>query len=153
MSSKPVVSTTKSTGRSVCPVRYSSSSGRVRSPRRIMRHIAFCAVALACAAPAVAAEPSAFATLADKYWDEELARSPAFATQMGIHRYDDQLIDLSAPAIKKYAAAQKEWLRKFGAIDTTRLSRDEAIDLQIVEQQARSAIVEIEVYRRWRRLP
>jgi uncharacterized protein (DUF885 family) len=118
-----------------------------------MRYIAFCAVALACAAPAVAAEPSAFATLADRYWDEELARSPAFATQVGIHRYDDQLIDLSAQAIKKYAAAQKEWLRKFAAVDATKLSRDEAIDLQIVEHEAKAAIVDIEVYRRWRRLP
>ncbi|MCU1278918.1 MAG: hypothetical protein JWM53_2464 [bacterium] len=116
-----------------------------------MRHIAFAVVALACARPAVAGEP--FAALADRYWDEELARSPAFATQMGVHSYDDQLIDLSADAIKKYAAAQKEWLRRFGAVDKSKLLPNEAIDLELVEHQAKSAVVDIEVYRRWRRLP
>jgi uncharacterized protein (DUF885 family) len=116
-----------------------------------MRHIAVAAVALAWASSAVAAEP--FAALADRYWDEELARSPAFATQMGVHRYDDQMLDLSAAAIKKYAAAQKQWLQRFAAVDASKLSRDEAIDLELVKHEAAAAIADIEVSHRWRRLP
>ncbi|MCU1280884.1 MAG: hypothetical protein JWM53_4430, partial [bacterium] len=127
-----------------------------------MRHLAVAVAvavgALAGASPAVAAEPSPkeqqkLAKLADQYWDEELARSPAFATQQGVHKYDDKMIDLSAAAIRGYAAAQKEWLRRFGTVEAARLSRDEAIDLELMKQQARSAIVDIELVRRWRRLP
>jgi uncharacterized protein (DUF885 family) len=118
-----------------------------------MRHFVVAVVALAWAASSPALASESFAQLADRYWDEELARNPAFATQMGVHRYDDKLYDLSAAAIQKYAAAQKEWLRKLGAVDATRLSASDAIDLEIVKHQARAAVVDIEVVRRWRRLP
>ncbi len=123
-----------------------------------MRHIAVALVTLACAPPLFAAEPApsaqaAFEQLADQFWDAELAHNPEFATQVGVHRYDDKLIDLSAAAIHEYVAAQKQWLRRFAAVDAAKLSRDDAIDLEVLKHQARSAIVDLEVYRRWRRLP
>lgn len=116
-----------------------------------MRHLVV-AVALIGAAPALAAEPS-FATLADQFWDEALADDPAFATQSGIHKYDDKIIDLSKPAIDKRIANDKAWKQRLAAVDAGKLSRDERIDLALLQHVVDSDLVSLEVYRRWRRLP
>jgi uncharacterized protein (DUF885 family) len=119
-----------------------------------MRHLAAVLALASLSSPAVAAEPpSSFVKLADQYWDAELVHNPAAATALGVHTYDTKLIDLSAPAIKKYIAAQKQWQRRFAAVDASKLAPDEAIDLAVVQQAVRAALVDLEVYRRWRRLP
>ncbi len=119
--------------------------------RRLLLLLLVSFLALACV-PAAASEPT-FAKLVDRYWDEELARNPASATALGIHRFDDKVIDLSAAAIGRYLAAQKQWGTRLAAVDTKKLSPAEAIDLAVVQAQVRSAIVDLEEVRRWHRLP
>ena len=108
-------------------------------------------LALACV-PASASEPT-FAKLVDQFWDEELAHNPASATALGVHTFDDKLIDLSAAAIGRYLAAQKAWSAKLAAVDAKKLSPAEVIDLAVVKAQVRASIVDIEEVRRWHRLP
>ncbi|MDB4966842.1 MAG: hypothetical protein JWN44_2531 [Myxococcales bacterium] len=114
--------------------------------------LSLAALALLGATPAFAAEDS-FVKLADQYWDEEAARDPGRATELGIHTYDDKLTDFSAAAVAKYVARQKEWLTRFGAVDGTKLGPVDAIDLELCKQSARRRLVELEEHRRWRRLP
>jgi uncharacterized protein (DUF885 family) len=109
-------------------------------------------VALACATPAVAAEDS-FAAFADPYWDEQLVHDPAWATQKGIHTYDDKLKDMSAAAVKKYVARQKEWLGALTSIEPSKLSHADAVDLAVLQAHVREELVDLESVRRWRRLP
>ncbi len=115
-----------------------------------MRHFAF-ALALVGATPALAA-PS-FQALTDQFWDAQLAVDPAFATQSGIHTYDDKLVDLSKAAIERRIADDKSWQQKLAAVDASKLSRDDAIDLEAMRHTVDSDLVSLTVYRRWRRLP
>src|SRR5947209_12585765 len=149
MSSKPVVSTTKSTGRSVCPVRYSSSSARA-SRRRLMRHIAVAFVLLS-ATPSLAAD--SFPALADEFWDAELAFDPGLATDKGVHRYDDRLQDLSQPSVQAWVDKLHAFDKRFAAVDARTLPAAEAIDLATVRQQIQSSLVFWTVTRDWRRRP
>ena len=107
--------------------------------------------ALLCAAPSFAAE--SLGALADRYWDEELARDPATATQAGVHRYDDKLIDMSAAAVQAYLAQQKQWLARFSAVDKRALSPADAVDLEVLRRHCMEHIVALEVTRGWQRRP
>jgi uncharacterized protein (DUF885 family) len=109
-------------------------------------------VALAATTPALAADAS-FTKLADEFWDQALADDPAMATQAGVHKYDDKLIDLSKAAIDKRIADAKQWKKRLAAVDASKLSRDEAIDLLTLQHSVDSDLVSLDVYRRWRRLP
>ena len=101
--------------------------------------------------PAVAAEP--FAKLADRYWDEALARDPAFATGAGIHDFDDKLPDYSPAAFAKLIARLHEWQTIFDGVDNKGLTRDEAIDLQVLKLTVREQLAQTELRRAWQRLP
>jgi uncharacterized protein (DUF885 family) len=117
-----------------------------------MRHLAV-VVALVAATPALAAESTPFVKLADQFWDEQLAFDPSTATYQGVHTYDDRVQDLSAASVDKRVAQLRAWAERFAAVDATRLSRDEAIDLATVKQQVKSGLVFFTVTRDWRRRP
>lgn len=116
-----------------------------------MRSLATAVVLLASATPAFAADP--FPALADRFWDATLAFDPSFATDKGIHRYDDRLQDLSAPSVQAWIATLREWDKRFAAIDAHALPPAEAIDLSTVRQQIRSSLAFFTVTRDWRRRP
>lgn len=109
--------------------------------------------ALACATPALAADASSFATLADRYWDEVLADQPDFATSKGVHQYDARLPDLSPAAVKKRIAWTHAWRDRFAAVDGKALSPDDAADLEAMRANNESQIVFDEVTRPWQRQP
>lgn len=116
-----------------------------------MKHT-LCILALLCSTRAFGAEES-FAKLSDQYWDEEAVRDPGRATELGIHTYDDKLTDYSAAGVAKYVARQKEWLQKFGAFDGSKLALAESVDLELCRLWAKKRLTELELHRRWRRLP
>jgi uncharacterized protein (DUF885 family) len=117
-----------------------------------MRHLAVL-VALVAATPALAAEPTSFATLADQFWDEQLAFDPSFATDKGVHKYDDRVQDLSAAAVDKQVGKLRAWEKRFAAVDASKLSRDEAIDLAALQQQVKGGLCFLTITRDWRRRP
>ena len=80
----------------------------------------------------VAPEDAKLATMFRAYLDDEFRRHPMFATQQGLHDYDDRLDDLSPEARTADDAKAKRTLADLGTkIDPKKLSRTAQIDLEI----------------------
>ncbi|MEO7410474.1 MAG: DUF885 domain-containing protein, partial [Sphingomicrobium sp.] len=63
-----------------------------------IRYLLLSAVTLAVTAPALAGAPEDFRALTDDYWAFVMRENPTFASQLGIHDYDDRLPDISLAA-------------------------------------------------------
>jgi hypothetical protein len=94
-----------------------------------------------------------FARFVDDYWDAVFAFNPSRATPTGFHEYDDKLDDLSRGRIEQRVAELKQQLRRLGALDHARLSFDDAVDAEAVEDAIRADLLELEVIRSWQRNP
>ena len=95
----------------------------------------------ALAGPAVAASPAdaRFEALGKRYLEEFGRYSPVAATQLGEHRFDGELDDLSAEG-RAAALAWAEGLRKeLAAVDRKALSRANQVDAAVLENQLRAA--------------
>ena len=111
------------------------------------------ATAPASADPAVAAAAQAyadsvnagFATLSKRYLDESMRLSPISATQIGDHRYDSELDDLSAAGQQKTVAAYKALLGELDKIEVAKLGRENQVDAAILRNQLQSEIWNAEV--------
>jgi len=111
--------------------------------------LAFC-VALQPAALAAAASPDArFDALSKRYIDEFGRYSPVSATQLGDHRFDSELDDLSAAGRARTLAWVKGVLGELQGIDHSQLSRANQVDAAMLENQLRYAIWSEETYRDW----
>jgi uncharacterized protein (DUF885 family) len=99
------------------------------------------------AAPAGA--DARFEALAKRYVEEFGRYSPVYATQLGDHRYDGQLDDLSAEGRTRTLAWNKELLAELGAIDRSKLSRANQVDAAVLDNQLRYSVWGEERYRDW----
>ena len=70
---------------------------------------------------------AALAKLCEDYWQGELAASPTLATQVGDHRFDDKLEDLSPEAATRDSARLADVLARARAIDESALSPAERV--------------------------
>ncbi|MDY7226397.1 DUF885 domain-containing protein [Hyalangium rubrum] len=107
--------------------------------------------------PAPAAMPTPadaeFTRFAREYLDWYYAQNPVRATNLGIHRYDAQMPDLSAEAHAREARALHDWLARLQRIDRTALTGDNVFDVRILENAMRASLLELEEVREWRRDP
>ena len=119
------------------------------------RHALFTAGAAALASPALtpalaaSAADQAFTALSQRWLQSWLRFSPVTATQMGDHRFDGEIDDLS-PAGR--AAQNAEWralLAELGRIDRKALSRDNQVDAAMLESQMRYALWDDEQLKSW----
>ncbi len=105
------------------------------------------------AAPAVAADSAqadaAFADLSKRALDGWLQLSPVSATQIGEHKYDGQIDDLSAEGRKKILDFSKRTLAELDAMGASKLSRENQVDAAILRNQLRSDIWNIETLQGW----
>jgi len=118
-----------------------------------------CASAPATTAPgdtATATEASAmspadakFADISKRWLDGWLALNPVNATQVGDHRFDDQLDQLDAPGRQRVVDFSKAMLGELDAIDATALSRENQVDAAILRNQLQGDIWNIETYQGW----
>jgi len=95
----------------------------------------------ALAVPAAAASPAdaRFEALGKRYLEEFGKYSPVAATQLGEHRFDGELDDLSAEG-RAAALAWAEGMRKeLAAVDRKGLSRANQVDAAVLENQLRAA--------------
>src|SRR5882672_2469850 len=95
---------------------------------------------LALSASALAAD-SQLESFFRRYLDERFALHPMEATQLGDHRFDDKLDDLSPAALERslqHLKKTRAQLRK--EIDRTKLSRDGQIDFDIFDHELESSI-------------
>lgn len=92
-----------------------------------------------------AAVDAAFADLSKRALDIWMQLSPVSATQIGDHRYDSELDDLSAAGQQKTVAAYKALLGELDKIDVAKLGRENQVDAAILRNQLQSEIWNAEV--------
>lgn len=92
-----------------------------------------------------AAADAAFAGLSKRALDTWMQLSPVSATQIGDHRYDSQIDDLSAAGQQKTLAAYKALLAELDKVDVAGLSRENQVDAAILRNQLQSEIWSAEV--------
>ncbi|CCP10635.1 hypothetical protein SMSKK35_0987 [Stenotrophomonas maltophilia SKK35] len=92
-----------------------------------------------------AAVDAAFADLSKRALDTWMQLSPVSATQIGDHRYDSELDDLSAAGQLKTVAAYKALLGELDKIEVAKLGRENQVDAAILRNQLQSEIWNAEV--------
>ncbi len=90
-----------------------------------------------------------FDALSKRYIDEFGRYSPVSATQLGDHRFDGDLDDLSAAGRARTLAWVKGALVELQGIDRAKLSRANQVDAAMLENQLRYAVWSEEKYRDW----
>lgn len=96
-----------------------------------------------------AAADAAFTTLAGRALQTWMRASPVSATQIGDHRFDSELDDLSAAARQQHSEAARQLLTELDAIDTAALSRENQVDAAILRHQLQSDLWSDEVMQAW----
>ena len=85
--------------------------------------------------------------LADDYINQYLAFSPTTATQVGIHAHDDELDDYSSAAIARQVAWFRQFEKRVLEFDARSLNSTDAADREILLNNIRSNLLELEVVR------
>lgn len=91
-----------------------------------------------------------FAELSKQALDTWMQLSPVSATQIGEHRYDSQLDDLSAAGQQKSLEASKALLAQLDKIDVSKLGRENQVDAAILRNQLQSDIWNNETLQSWK---
>ena len=99
------------------------------------------ALASALATPA----DEAFEKIAKDYIERYLASHPEAATQLGDHRFDDQLTDYSAASRERALAREKEVLASLGDFaDASELTGPNKVDVRILRENVEGSIFDLE---------
>lgn len=100
-------------------------------------------------ATAMSPADAKFADVSKRWLDGWLALNPVNATQVGDHRFDDQLDQLDAPGRQRVVDFSKAMLGELDAIDVNALSRENQVDAAILRNQLQGDIWNIETYQGW----
>ncbi|PPJ42124.1 MULTISPECIES: DUF885 domain-containing protein [unclassified Pseudoxanthomonas] len=92
---------------------------------------------------------AAFADLSKRALEGWLQLSPAGATQIGEHKYDGELDDLSAAGRQKGLEFSKKILAELDATDIAALSRENQVDAAILRNQLQYDIWTAETLQSW----
>lgn len=91
-----------------------------------------------------------FSELSQKALDTWMQLSPTSATQIGDHRYDGEIDDMSAAGQQKGVELTKALLAELDAIDVAQLSRENQVDAAILRNQLQSDIWNVETLQAWK---
>lgn len=95
-----------------------------------------------------------FNFLSDQYFEEVYFKfAPTTATQAGLHDYDTQLEDYSAASVQKEIAALQDWDKKISAIPADGLDAVPAADRDILLNNIRGTLLQLQVVRGWEKNP
>jgi uncharacterized protein (DUF885 family) len=92
---------------------------------------------------------AAFADLSKRALDGWLQLSPVSATQIGEHKYDGELDDLSTTGRQKSLDFSKKILGELDALDVATLSRENQVDAAILRNQLQYDIWTAETLQSW----
>ncbi len=92
---------------------------------------------------------AAFAGLSRRWLDGWLQLNPVAATQIGDHRYDSEIDDLSAPGRATSLDFSKKLLAELDALETDKLSRENQVDAAILRNQLRGDIWNTQTLQSW----
>jgi len=85
----------------------------------------------------------AFVVLANNYLDRMLELNPEWATNLGDHRFDDQISDMSETGFRTRVEFNTAYLDSLEQIDPKKLTLANRIDYEILKEQCESVIFEI----------
>ena len=91
--------------------------------------------------------------LADCYFDDILALSPTWSTNLGFHERDGELEDYSKPSLINECDLNKKYLKKFEELDSSNYSLVAKDDLQLLKNHLKGQILDFEVIQRWKKDP
>jgi len=106
--------------------------------------------------PAKAAAGSgdaAYKALATEILEDFYKRNPTHATDLGIHKYDAELDDYSAEAVKAESDAAKAFKTRLQAVDPATLTLDAALDREELLHVMDSIVLGDDVIRMWAKDP
>jgi uncharacterized protein (DUF885 family) len=90
-----------------------------------------------------------FADLSKRWLDGMLALSPVSATQIGDHRFDAEVDDMSAAGRAKSLEFSKKMLAELEAMDLNALSRENQVDASVLRNQLRYDVWTNEQLQSW----
>jgi uncharacterized protein (DUF885 family) len=88
-------------------------------------------------ASGLAARRQALGGLLHEHWEHYLRTHPEFASIIGDKRYNDQLRDVSQAAIDRQLETNREFLRRFEAIDPTGFPEQERLNHELIVRELR----------------
>lgn len=112
----------------------------------------FLALHACCFAPDKASDTAmdqAFEDLGKRYVQEFPELSPVAATQLGDHRFDGRLDEISNVSRTRAAALYRKYLGELARIDSGRLTRAHQVDYQLLSQSLRGDLWRLEKLREW----
>ena len=90
-----------------------------------------------------------FRALAKEYVDRMPALSPISATQIGDHRFDGEMDEISAAALQRRLNFHKEFLARLDRLDRNALSRDFQVDAALLRHASEHGVWRIETFQDW----
>lgn len=108
---------------------------------------AFAAAPVAIEAPAKA--DAQFAKLAERFIENIAQFNPVSGTQLGDHRFDDKLPDISAAGRARQKAFAQQLLAELNAIDRKTLSRDAQVDALLLKNALEYELWDHEELKSW----
>jgi uncharacterized protein (DUF885 family) len=90
-----------------------------------------------------------FAALAGDILEDHYQRHPSHATDLGIHKYDDQLEDFSQAAITNESDALKGFRAKLAVVDTATMTLANALDCEQLIHAVDESVLELDTIKRW----
>jgi uncharacterized protein (DUF885 family) len=90
-----------------------------------------------------------FADLSKRWLDGWMQLNPVAATQLGDHRFDTEVDDLSATGRQKAIDFSTRLLAELEAMDTGALTRENQVDASILRNQLRSDIWNLQTFQGW----
>ncbi len=106
------------------------------------------ATSAAQSAPDAAADAK-FADLSKRWLDGWMQLNPVSATQLGDHRFDSEVDDLSPAGRQKAVDFSRKLLAELDAMDAGKLSRENQVDASILRNQLRSDIWGVDTFQSW----
>jgi uncharacterized protein (DUF885 family) len=107
------------------------------------------ATSSATATAAASQADARFAELSKRWLEGWLPLNPVAATQIGDHRFDAELDDVSAAGRQRALDFSKKLLAELDAIDAKTLSRENQVDAAILRNQLRGDIWSTETLQAW----
>ncbi|HUL72465.1 MAG TPA: DUF885 domain-containing protein [Vicinamibacterales bacterium] len=103
--------------------------------------------------PAPGSGDAAFKQLATEVLEDYFKRNQTTATDLGIHKYDDQLDDYSSAAAKAEADTARAFKVRLEAVDPAALTLDQQLDREWLLHAMDATVLQQETIRRWAKDP
>lgn len=91
--------------------------------------------------------------LVDNFFGDFYRLNPTQATAAGFHQHDSELEDYSRKGVENQIALANKYLERLGAFDRKALSAEESQDYQLLVNDLKSTLLELQNIRAWEKNP